>query len=99
MPFNGGCVFLPVLNTTVNLSFPQLPTVELKSVGPSIDFVLRRTKLADADNYRRACVIPKQIANVGKYGKNISRGICLSYLLFFQRYFLSTVWGRCQFGL
>lgn len=50
-----------------------LPSVELNSVGPSVDFILRRTKLADVDNYRRACVIPKQIANVGKHGKNLSK--------------------------
>lgn len=50
-----------------------LPTVELKSVGPLIDFVVRRTKLSDPDNYRRACVIPKNIKNAGKLGKNLSK--------------------------
>jgi len=51
----------------------SLPTVDLKPIGPMIDFEVRRTKLADIENYRRACVIPKNVANAGKMGKNISK--------------------------
>jgi ribosome production factor 2 len=50
-----------------------LPSVELRNVGPSIDLVLRRTRLASIDNFKRACVIPRSIANVGKHQKNVSR--------------------------
>lgn len=52
----------------------QLPSVELRNVGPSIDLVLRRTRLASIDNFKRACVIPRSIANVVKHQKNVSRG-------------------------
>lgn len=43
----------------------------LSSTGPSIDFKLRRTKLASEDLYKEACKIPRELKPITK--KNISR--------------------------
>lgn len=40
-------------------------------LGPSIDFKLRRTKLASDDLYKEACRIPRELKPITK--KNISR--------------------------
>ena len=53
----------------------QLPAVELKLVGPSIDWVVRRTRMADTDNFRRAVYIGKSKLRVNKLGKNLSKGM------------------------
>lgn len=39
--------------------------------GPSVDFKLRRTKLASADLFKEACKIPRETKTIKK--KNISR--------------------------
>lgn len=49
----------------------RIPRVELEEIGPSADFVVRRTKLASDDLYKRATRVPK--AAKVKTAKNISR--------------------------
>ena len=36
-----------------------MPRIELEEVGPSAEFILRRTQLADAQAYKEACKQPK----------------------------------------
>lgn len=48
----------------------RIPRIELEDMGPSIDFTLRRTKLASDDLYKRALKVPKT-AKIQKR-KNIS---------------------------
>ena len=38
----------------------RMPRIELEEIGPSLDLVLRRTKLASEDLYRKAIKKPKQ---------------------------------------
>lgn len=42
-------------------SATNTPRVELEEIGPSVDFKLRRTKLASADLYKLSCKQPKQL--------------------------------------
>ena len=37
----------------------RTPRIELEDMGPSVDFVMRRTKLASDDLYKRSLKIPK----------------------------------------
>lgn len=50
--------------------FIQISNINVLT-GPSIDFKLRRTKLASEDLYKEACKIPKELKPIKK--KNISR--------------------------
>lgn len=49
----------------------RIPRIELEEIGPSIDFVLRRTKLASDDLYKHARKQPTQLKK--KKIKNISK--------------------------
>ena len=37
----------------------RIPRIELEDMGPTVDFVLRRTKLASDDLYKRSLKVPK----------------------------------------
>lgn len=65
-----GKVLLRSFRAVLKKSGARTPRVELESIGPNIDFVLRRTKLAPDDQFGRACKKPKQA--VAKKVKNIS---------------------------
>lgn len=39
----------------------SLPRVELEEMGPSLDFIMRRTHLASAEFYKKACRKPKAV--------------------------------------
>ena len=39
----------------------RTPRVELAEMGPSVDLVMRRTRLATQDLYKRACKKPKAL--------------------------------------
>jgi len=49
----------------------KAPYVELEEIGPSVDLVLRRTKLASLDLFKSSCKKPKEIK--AKKVKNISK--------------------------
>ncbi|KAK9498493.1 hypothetical protein O3M35_003117 [Rhynocoris fuscipes] len=51
----------------------RTPRVELNEIGPSIDFTLRRIKLASDDFFKSACYKPKELKV--KKTKNISRDV------------------------
>lgn len=48
-----------------------MDSIYILLLGPSIDFKLRRTKLASDDLYKEACRVPKELKPITK--KNISR--------------------------
>jgi len=50
----------------------QLPHVELKECGPSMDLVIRRTKFADPDLWKESTAVPKQLKK--KKVKSIETG-------------------------
>eukprot|EP00993_Chasmostoma_nieuportense_P001293 NODE_2187_length_1256_cov_127.437555_g2079_i0.p1 GENE.NODE_2187_length_1256_cov_127.437555_g2079_i0~~NODE_2187_length_1256_cov_127.437555_g2079_i0.p1 ORF type:complete len:363 (-),score=107.21 NODE_2187_length_1256_cov_127.437555_g2079_i0:105-1193(-) len=50
----------------------QTPAVKLTLTGPSIDFVVRRTRLADADMFKAACWVPSSTFGKGKKKKNLT---------------------------
>lgn len=49
----------------------KTPRIEVNEIGPSIDFVMRRTTIASEDLYKQARKQPKELKTVKK--KNISR--------------------------
>lgn len=49
----------------------KVPRIELDEIGPSIDFTIRRNKLASEDLFKSACKQPKQLK--AKKVKNVSR--------------------------
>lgn len=51
----------------------KTPYVELEEMGPSVDFVLRRTRLAPLDIFKSACKKPKELKPKKK--KNITKDV------------------------
>ncbi|XP_013191642.1 ribosome production factor 2 homolog [Amyelois transitella] len=66
-----GMIYVRSYRISLKKSGQRTPRVELEEIGPSIDFKLRRTKLAADDLYKEACRIPKEAKPGVK--KNISR--------------------------
>ena len=62
----------------------KTPHIELEEIGPSADLVVRRTKLASADLFKRACRTPNASAKV-----NIFFIISISNLLIVFYLFLA----------
>ncbi|ODM88744.1 Ribosome production factor 2 [Orchesella cincta] len=58
---------------TYKKSGEKTPYVELEEMGPSVDFVLRRTKLAPIDIFKSACKKPKELKPKKK--KNITKDV------------------------
>jgi len=65
-----GKVFLRSYRIQLKKSGSKNPRVELEEMGPSVDFTLRRTKLASDDLFKRACKVP--YAAKQKKKKNVS---------------------------
>lgn len=65
-----GKVLLRSYRVVLKKSGTRTPRVELENIGPNADFVVRRTKLAPDDQFKKACKKPKQA--VPKKVKNIS---------------------------
>lgn len=64
---DGSTVFLRSYKILLKKSStPKIPRVELEEIGPSVDFVLRRTHLASDDLFKTAC---KKVKNLGKVKK------------------------------
>ncbi|KAF4522142.1 hypothetical protein B566_EDAN012604 [Ephemera danica] len=55
---------------TLKKSSTKLPRVELEDMGPSLDLVLRRSRLASADLMKTACRVPQEVRSKPK--KNIA---------------------------
>ncbi|XP_028178697.1 ribosome production factor 2 homolog [Ostrinia furnacalis] len=66
-----GMIYLRSYRILLKKSGQRTPRVELEEIGPSIDFKLRRTKLAANDLFKEACRIPREAKTGVK--KNISR--------------------------
>ncbi|XP_045769813.1 ribosome production factor 2 homolog [Maniola jurtina] len=65
-----GVIYLRSYRILLKKSGQRTPRIELEEIGPSIDFKLRRTKLASDDLCREACRIPKEVKPITK--KNLS---------------------------
>ncbi|XP_045449712.1 ribosome production factor 2 homolog [Melitaea cinxia] len=65
-----GMIYFRSYRIHLKKSGQRTPRIELEEIGPSIDFKLRRTKLASVDLYKEACRIPKEVKPVTK--KNLS---------------------------
>eukprot|EP00906_Rhabdomonas_costata_P030181 RCo042623 len=50
-----------------------LPRVELVDVGPTMDLVVRRTRLASPELFARACRLPREVARAGRLPKNLRK--------------------------
>ncbi|KAJ0183340.1 hypothetical protein K1T71_001316 [Dendrolimus kikuchii] len=66
-----GSIYFRSYKILLKKSGQRTPRIELEEIGPSIDFKLRRTKLASDDLYKEACRIPREVKPLTK--KNISR--------------------------
>ncbi|CAJ0930078.1 unnamed protein product, partial [Mesorhabditis belari] len=66
-------ILLRVYRTQLKKSESNLPRVELVEMGPSVDFQVRRTKLASDQLFKQACKQPKQLQQ--KPRKNTSQDV------------------------
>ncbi|XP_013173252.1 PREDICTED: ribosome production factor 2 homolog [Papilio xuthus] len=66
-----GSIYFRSYRILLKKSGQRTPRVELEEIGPSIDFKLRRTKLASDDLYKESCKIPREVKPLTK--KNISK--------------------------
>ncbi|KAJ3038764.1 rRNA-binding ribosome biosynthesis protein rpf2 [Rhizophlyctis rosea] len=62
-------IHMRVYTVHLKKSGTKLPRVELEEMGPSIDFILRRYRLADKETWKQATKVPKQLK--AKKEKNI----------------------------
>ncbi|CAH1394826.1 unnamed protein product [Nezara viridula] len=51
----------------------KIPRIELEELGPSIDFVIRRKKLASEELFKLACKVPKELK--AKKVKNVTKDV------------------------
>ncbi|CAG8550426.1 6295_t:CDS:2, partial [Paraglomus brasilianum] len=58
---SNGKIYFRVYIVKLNKSGQRTPRVELEEMGPSFDFVIRRTKFAKEEVYKKATRIPKQL--------------------------------------
>ncbi|XP_032516732.2 ribosome production factor 2 homolog [Danaus plexippus] len=65
-----GTIYVRSYRILLKKSGQRTPRIELEEIGPSIDFKLRRTKLASDDLYKEACKVPRELKPLPK--KNIS---------------------------
>lgn len=68
---NDGAIYLRSYKVSLKKSGQRTPRIELEEIGPSIDFKLRRAKLASDDLYKEASRVPREVKPLTK--KNISR--------------------------
>ncbi|EFX66779.1 ribosome production factor 2 homolog [Daphnia pulex] len=75
-----GKIFLRSYKILMTKSGTKTPHIELEEIGPSADLVIRRTKLASADLFKRACrtpsaAKPKKVKNMSKdvFGSKLGR--------------------------
>ncbi|KAJ2951123.1 hypothetical protein O0L34_g5511 [Tuta absoluta] len=65
-----GKIYFRSYRIILKKSGQRTPRIELEEIGPSIDFKLRRTKLASDDLYKEACRVPRELRPHAK--KNLS---------------------------
>eukprot|EP00112_Aurelia_sp_Birch-Aquarium-sp1_P002632 Seg1293.6 transcript_id=Seg1293.6/GoldUCD/mRNA.D3Y31 product="Ribosome production factor 2" protein_id=Seg1293.6/GoldUCD/D3Y31 len=68
-----GKIYMRSYRVSLKKSGTRTPRVEINEMGPSIDFVVRRTRLASHDLYKQACRQPKA-AKVQKT-KNVEHNV------------------------
>ncbi|XP_068082871.1 ribosome production factor 2 homolog isoform X2 [Anabrus simplex] len=66
-------IFMRSYRILLKKSGTRLPRIELEEIGPSVDFRLRRTKLASDDLFKLACKRPKALKK--KTVKNVSKDV------------------------
>ncbi|XP_045499021.1 ribosome production factor 2 homolog [Colias croceus] len=66
-----GNIYVRSYRILLKKSGQRTPRVELEEIGPSIDFKLRRTRLASEDLFKEACRVPREVKPLTK--KNISK--------------------------
>lgn len=66
-------ILLRVYRVQLKKSIGNTPRVELLEMGPSIDFEVKRKKLADESLFKTACKLPKQL--LAKPRKNTSEDV------------------------
>ncbi|CAF4851637.1 unnamed protein product [Pieris macdunnoughi] len=66
-----GNIYVRSYRILLKKSGQRTPRIELEEIGPSIDFKLRRTRLASDDLLKEACRVPRELKPITK--KNISR--------------------------
>ena len=52
----------------------KIPRIEMEEMGPSLDLVVRRTRIASDDLYKRARKVPKAAKVGGSYKTMASHG-------------------------
>ncbi|XP_075226303.1 ribosome production factor 2-like protein Non3 [Lycorma delicatula] len=70
---NGENIFMRSYKILLKKSGERIPRVELEEIGPSVDFKLRRLKLASDDHFKRTCKQPKQLK--ARKIKNVSHNV------------------------
>ncbi|XP_074655618.1 ribosome production factor 2 homolog [Tubulanus polymorphus] len=68
-----GKILLRIYKILLKKSGTKTPRIELEEIGPSFDFVMRRTKLASLDLFKRAKRVPTTVQPKKK--KNISHDV------------------------
>lgn len=68
-----GKLYIRSYRVLLKKSGARTPRIELEEIGPSLDLVVRRTKLASDDLYKRACRKPKTAKPKKK--KNVSHDV------------------------
>ncbi|KAI8806404.1 Brix domain-containing protein [Cladochytrium replicatum] len=66
-------IYFRVYGTQMMKSGTRLPRIELQEIGPSLDFVLRRTRFAPDDVLKLATKIPKELKVTKE--KNVERDV------------------------
>ncbi|XP_057341345.1 ribosome production factor 2 homolog [Microplitis mediator] len=79
-----GKIYLRSYKVSLKKSGTRIPRVEMVEIGPSMDLVVRRTKLASDDLFKQSCKKPKEFKIKAKKNINVDN--------------LGTTFGRIHLG-